>query len=163
MTIVFQSSPTKKKVSDPSRLRVWTSPLTLSSLLYLLSLLVRKYPLTQLRLTSRLLYACCRLVSHRLSTQTLPLLHQLAHNSQSLHLRPVIPKILKHSLHLIPFYLTFDPFSRGLITSNFNPIILLLDVNIAVNFPQIMHAEQRDPVVTNIYNIVSNQNSVNGK
>ena len=40
--IVFQSSPTQKKISDPLRLRVWTSPLTLScrhfSTSYLVSL-----------------------------------------------------------------------------------------------------------------------------
>ena len=44
MTIAFQCSPTQKKISDPLRLRVWNSLLTLSSLFYLLSLLPRKHP-----------------------------------------------------------------------------------------------------------------------
>ena len=48
MTIVFQSSLTLK-TSNPLRHLVWISPLTLLSLSYLLSLLPRKYLLTQLR------------------------------------------------------------------------------------------------------------------
>ena len=56
MTIVCQSSPTQK-TSIPLRHRVWISPLTLSSLSYLLSRLHRKYPLTHLHLTRRLLQA----------------------------------------------------------------------------------------------------------
>ena len=43
VTVAFQSFPTQKKISNPSRLLVWTSPLTLSSFSYLLSLLPRKH------------------------------------------------------------------------------------------------------------------------
>ena len=78
-------------------------------------------------------------------------------------LKQVSLKKLTNFPHLTTFFLTFDHFYHGLISSNSNLITLLLDVNIAVNITQIMHAEQNDPAVTNIYNIVSNQNSVNGK
>ena len=44
MTIVFQSSPILKKISNLLPLLVWTTPLTLSSLSYLLSLLPSKIP-----------------------------------------------------------------------------------------------------------------------
>ena len=69
----------------------------------------------------------------------------------------------KNFLHSILFILPFDPFYHGLITSNFNLITLLLDVNIAVKITQITHAEQNDPALFNIYNTVSNQISVYGK
>ena len=61
VTIVLQSSPTQK-TSNPLRLLVWISLLTLSSLSYLLSLLPRNCPLTQLRLTRRLLLPYRRLI-----------------------------------------------------------------------------------------------------
>ena len=122
-----------------------TSQLTLSSHFYLLSRLPRKHPLIQPRLTSRLLLPCCRLVSLQGHTRTLPLPHQLAHNSPFLHLKLVNPKILKNFLHLVPSYLTFDPFYQGLITSNFNVISLLLDVNIAVNITQITPSRTKRP------------------
>ena len=159
---MFQSSPTHK-ISDPLRLRIWTSPLTLSSPSYPLSLLPRKYPLTQLRLTRRLLHFCRRLVSFQLYPRTLPLLHQLAHNFQALHLKLVSPKRLKNFLPLVPSYLTFDPFYQNLITSDFNLITLLMDVNTAVNITQITHAEQNDPVLIKIFKTVSNESSVSGK
>ena len=54
LTIVFQSSPTQKKISNPLLLLVWNSPLTLSSLSHLLSLLPRKYPPILLRLSRHL-------------------------------------------------------------------------------------------------------------
>ena len=65
VTIVFQSSPTQK-TSNPLRFLVWISPLTLSSLSYLLSPLPRNCPLTQLRLTRRLLLPYRRLFSLQL-------------------------------------------------------------------------------------------------
>ena len=69
VTVVFQSFPTQKKISNPLRLLVflvWMSRLTLSSLSYPLSLVPRKYPLIQLRLTRRPLQRYRRLVSLQL-------------------------------------------------------------------------------------------------
>ena len=65
--------------------------------------------------------------------------------------------------HLVHFYRTVDRFFHALVTSNFNLIILFLDVNIAVNITLITHAEPNDPGLINIYNTVSNQESANGQ
>ena len=94
---------------------------------------------------------------------TLLPLHKLAHDSQSLYLKLIGPETPKHFFLLILFYLTFDPCYQGLITSNFNPITLFWDANIAVNIIQITHAELNDPGLINNYNTVSNQSSANGK
>ena len=125
MTIVFQSSPTQKRIFDPLRLQGWNPQLTLSSLFYLLSRLRRRYLLIQLRLTSRLPYFCSKLVSPRLYTQTLPLLHQLVHNLPFFHLKLVNPNLLKNFLHLVPSYPTSDPFYQDLINLKFNLLNLL--------------------------------------
>ena len=50
VTMVFQSSLTQKKTSNPVHLLVWTSPLILSLPSYLLSLLLQKYLPIQFRL-----------------------------------------------------------------------------------------------------------------
>ena len=63
-------------------------------------------------------------------------------------------------LDLVP---SFELFCQGLITSNFNQITLLSDVNIAVNITQITPVEQNDSALINIYNTVSNQNTASGK
>ena len=163
MTIVFQSSPIQKKTSNPLNILVWTAPLTLSSLSYLLSLLPRKYLLIQRRLTRRLLYPYKLLTILQLQSLTSLLPRQLDYISEFRCLKLISLKLQKNFLHFTRFYPTFDPFYPGLITSNFNLIILLLDANIAVNIVQITHAEQNDPASIRIYNTVSNTNSPHGK
>ena len=163
MTIVFQSSPILKKIFKPLLLLVWTAPLTLSSISYLLSLLPRKYSLIQRRLTRRLLppYKLLTILQLQSPTSLLPL--QLDYSSQFRCLQLINLKLQKNFLQFTRFYPTFDPFYPGLDTSNFNMIILLLEANIAVNIIQITHAEQNDPVSIIIYNTVSNTNSPHGK
>ena len=141
VTIVFQSSPIQKKISNPLRLLVWISPLLLSSLFYLLSRLPRKYLPIQLRLTRRLLHLYKTLTILQLQSLTSLLPPQLDSSSQLRCLKLTNIKLQKNFLHFTHFYLTFDPFYPGLITSNFNLIILFLDANIAVNIVQITHAE----------------------
>ena len=163
MTIVCQSSPIQKKISNPLRLLVWISPLPLSSPFYLLSSLPRKYLLIQLRLTRRLLHLYNLLTILQLQSLTSLLPGQLDYSSQFRCLKLINLKIQKIFLHFTRFHPTLDPFIPGLITSNFNQISLLLDANIAVNIIQITHAEQNDPASIRIYNTVSNENSPNGK
>ena len=117
VTIVFQSSPTQKKVSNPLRLLVWTSPLTLSSLSYLLSLLPRKYPLIQLRLTKRMLRPYKLLTILQLQSLTSLLPPQLDYISQFPSLKTMSLKLQKHCLRFAHFCLTFDPFFLASITS----------------------------------------------
>ena len=162
MTIVFQSSPIQK-ISNPLHLLVWTAPLTLSSLSCLLSLLPRKYLLIQRRLTRRLLHPYKLLTILQLQSLTSLLPPQLDYSSQFRCLKLINLKLQKNFLHFTRFYAKFDPFFPGLNTWNINPIILLLDANIAVNIIQITHAEQNDPASIRIYNTVSNTNSPHGK
>ena len=163
MTIVFQSSPIQKKVSNPLHLLVWTAPLTLSSLSYLLSLLPRKYLLIQHRLTRRLFHPYNLLTILQLQSLMSPLPPQLDYSSQFRCLKLITLKVQKNFPHFRRFYATSDPFYPGLITSNFNQIILPLDANIAVIIMPITHAEQNDPASLRIYNIFSKTNSPNRK
>ena len=163
MTIIFQSSPIQQKISNPLHLLVWTAPLTLSSLSYRLSLLPRKYLLIQRRLTRRLLHPYKLLTILQLQSPTSLLLPELDYSSQFRCLKLINLKLQKNFLNLTCFYPTFDPFYPGLITSNFNLIILLLDANIAVIIIQITHAEQNDPASIRIYNTVSKTNFPLGK
>ena len=162
MTIVFQSSPILKKISNPLPLLVWTTPLTLPSLSYLL-FLPPKNLLIQRHLTRRLLHPYKLLTILQLQSLTSLLPPQLDYTSQFRCLKLINLKLQKNFLHFTRFYPTFDPFYPGLITSNFNLIILLLDANIAVNIIQITHAEQNGPASIRIYNTVSNTNSPHGK
>ena len=162
VTIVFQSSPIHKKTSNHLRLLVWTCPLTLSSLSFLLCLLRRKYLLIQRRLTRRLLHL------YKLLTilQLVPDVNcppQLDYSFQFRRLKLINLKLQKNFLNFTGFCLTFDPFYQGLITSKFNLIVLFLDVNIAASTTLITPAEPNDPGLINTYNTVSNQSSVNGK
>ena len=164
MTVVFQSSPTQKKISNLLRLLAVISSLTLSSLSYLLSLLLRNYPLIRLRLTRCLLYFYKLLAILALQYQTTLLLPQLDYSSQFRSLKTINLNLQTNFLHSVPSYLTFDPFSRAPITSNFSPINLFLDTNIAVNIIQITHGKQNDPASIRNYNTFSNnQNSQHGK
>ena len=159
MTVVLQSYLTQKKVFDPLRLHVWTSPLTLSSVSSLLFLLPRKYSVIRLRLTWRLLHFYKLLTTLQLQSQIPLCLPRLYKNSQFRCLKPINLKLQTNFLHLIHTYRTFDPFFHAPITSNFSLIFLLLDVKMAVNTIPITHGEQNDAVSINIYNTVSNQNS----
>ena len=163
MTIVFQSSPIQKKISNPLHLLVWTAPLTLSSFSYLLSLLRRKYLLIQHHLTRRLPPPYKLLTILQLHSLTSLLPPQLDYSSEFRCLKLINLKLQKNFLHFTRFYPTFNPFYPSLITSNFKLIILLLDANIAVNIIQITHAELNDPASIRIYNTVSNTNSPHGK
>ena len=163
MKIVFQSYLTQKKISDPLPLHVWTSILTLSPLSSLLSLFPRKNPLIQLRLTRPPPRLCHQRTIPQMLSQT-PLLHpQLDCSSQFRCLKLTNLKLQKNFLQFTRFYLTFDPFYPNPTTSNFNLIILLLDVNSAVNITLTMHAESNDPGLINNYNFVSDQSSAKGK
>ena len=163
MTISFQSSPILKKITHPLPLLVWTNPLTLSSLSYLLYRLPRNYLLIQLRLTRSLLHLHKLLTILQLQSLTSLLPPQLDYSSQFRCLQLINLKLQKNFLHFTRFYRTFDPFYPGLITLNFNLVILLLDANIAMNIIQITHAEQNDPASIRVYNTVSNTNSPHGK
>ena len=125
MTIVFPSFPTQKKISNPSRPLVWTSPLSLSSLSYLLSLLPRKDLLIQLRLKRRLLHLYNLLTILQLQSQMLLRLPQLDYGSQFCCLKPINLKLQQNFLHLVHSYWTFDSFFHAPVTSNFSLIILL--------------------------------------
>ena len=125
VTIVFQSFPTQKKISNPSRLLVWTSLLTLSSLFYLLSLLPRKYLLTRPRLTRRLLHLYKLLTILQPQSQMSLRVPQPAYRPQIRSLKSITLKQQKNFIDLAHSYRTFDPFFPALITSNFNPINLL--------------------------------------
>ena len=162
MTIVFQSSPILKKISNLLPLLVWTAPLTLSSLSYLLSLLPRKYLLVRRRLTRRLLHPY-KLLAILLQSQTLLLPPQLDYSSQFRSVKTINLNLQTDFLRLAPSYLTFDPFSRAPIVSNFSQKSLFLDTNIAVNIIQTTHVEQNDPVSIRNYNAVSNKNSPHKK
>ena len=117
-----------------------------------------------LRLTRRLLHLYKLLTILQLQSQTSLLPPpQLDYSSHFRCLKTINLKLETNFLHLTRFYLTFDPFYQGLTTSNFSLIILLLDINVAVNNIQITHAEQKDPASVDIYNTASNQDSVNGK
>ena len=161
--IVFQSSPIQKTTSNPLRLLVWISPLPLSSPFYLLSGLPRKYLLIQLRLTRRLLHLHNLLTIPQLQSQTSLLPPQLDYSSQFRSVKTINLNLQTDFLRLAPSYLTFDPFSRAPIVSNFSQISLFLDANIAVNNIQTTHAEQNDPVSIRNYNTVSNKISPHGK
>ena len=163
MTIVFQSSPIQKTISNPLRLLVWISPLPLSSPFYLLSRLPRKYLLIQRCLTRRLLHPYKLLTILQLQSVKSLLPPQLDYSSQFRCRKLINLKPPENFRHFTRFYLTFDPFYPGLITSNFNQISLFLDANIAVNIIQITHAEQNDPASIRTYNTVSNKNSPHGK
>ena len=163
MTIVFQSSPIQKKISNPLRLLVWISPLPLSSPFYLLSRLPRKYLLTQLRLTTRLLHFYNLLTILQLQFQTSLLSPQLDYSSQFRSVKTINLNLQRDFLRLVPSYLTFDTFFRALLVSNFNQVSLLLDANIGVNIIQTTHAEQNDPASIRNYKTVSNENSPHGK
>ena len=143
MKIVIQSSPTRNKPSNPLRLLVWTTLLTLSSLSYLLSLLPRKYAPIPLRLTRRLPHLHNLLRIPHLQSQTLLLLPQLENSSQFRCLKMINLK-LQNFLHLIHSCWTLDPFFHAPITPNFNLITLFLDVNIAMNTKLITHGAQSD-------------------
>ena len=161
MTIAFQSSPTQK-TSNPLRLLVWISTLTLSSLSYLLSLLLRKYLLIQFRTTKLLAHLYKLLTILQLQSQIPLRLLQLDYTSQFRCLKPINLKLQKNFFHLVHSYRTFDPSFHAPITSNFSLIILVLDVNFAVNTILITHGEQNNPASINNYNTVSNQNSPHG-
>ena len=163
MTIAFQSFPIQKKISNPSRLLVWTSPLTLSSLSYLLSLIPRKLLLIQLRLMRRLFHLY-RILTILHGQSQMPLrLPQLDYSSQIRCLKPINLKLEKNFLYSVHSYRMFDPFFHAPITSNFSLIILLLDVNNAVNTILITHGEQNNPSSINIYYTAPNQISPHGK
>ena len=163
VTIVFQSSPILKKISNLLPLLVWPAPLTLSSISYLLSLLPRKNPAIRRRLTRRLLHPHKLLTILQLQSLTLLLPPQLHYSSQFRCLKLINLKLQKNFFHFTRFYPTFDPLYPGLITSNFDSTILLLDANIAVNIIKIRRAEPNDPASIRNYNTVSNTNSPHGK
>ena len=162
MTIVSQSSSTQKKVSNHLGLLVLTFPRILFPSASLLSPLLQKNRLIQLRLTRRLPHFYNLLTIPQLQTQT-PLLLQLDYSSQFPTLETINLKLQKNFLHLVNFCRTLDPFFHVPTNTNFNLIVLFLDVNIVVNTMPITHGEQNDPASVNIYNTVSNQNSPHGK
>ena len=125
VTIVFQSSLIQKKNSNPWRLLVWTYPLTQSSPFYILFLLLRKYLLIQRRLTRHPPHLQDLLIIPKLYFQTPLLLPQLDYSSRFRSLKTINVKLQTNFFHLVPSYLTFDPFYLGLITLNSNPINLL--------------------------------------
>ena len=82
---------------------------------------------------------------------------QLDYSSQFRSVKTINLNLQTDFLRLVPSYLTFDPYSRAPIVSNFSQTSLLLDANIAVNTIQITHAEHNDPAS------VSNTNSTHWK
>ena len=163
LTIVFQSSRIKTQTPNHLRLLAWSCPLTLSSLSSLLSLLLREYLLIQRRLTRRLLHLYNLPTILQLQSRKSLLPPQLDYSSQFRSVKTINLNLQTNFLRLAPSYLTFDPFSRAPIVSNFSPISLLLDANIAANIMQTTHAEQNDPASIRIYNTVTNENSPHGK
>ena len=156
MTIVSQSSPIQKKTSNSLRFLFWTFLLILASPSSLLSLLFQKHLLIQLRLKRRQPHFYSPLTIPQLQSQTSLLPSQLDYNSQFRSLETISPKLPKNFLHLIRFYLTFDPYFHAPLTSDFILTTLFLDVSAAVSTILAAHAKQNDPAPTNIYNTVSN-------
>ena len=140
-----------------------SSPMTLSSLFYLLSRLPRKYPLIQLRLTRHLPHLYDLITIPQMYSQILLLLPELDYRSQFSFLKTISLKLQEHFLHLGHYCLTFDLFFLAPITSNSSLIISFLDVSVALNFILITHAEPDDPGLISTYNTVSNQSSANLK
>ena len=161
--IVFQPSRTQKKFSNPLRVLFWTSQITLSSLFFLLSLLLRKYPRIQLRLTRQPPHLYHPLTTLQMKSQTLLIVLQLDYRSQFRCLKTINLELQRNFLHLVHFYRTLDPSFLAPITSKFSLITLFLDVNIAVKIILIINGERFNQHLQSQTRILYMGNNVFGK